>query len=386
SVLVLMGVLTSYWPAALVGIFIFAVIAFDLAILKLALLRPTVLEPSPTRAEASRGSEVVIRLKLKGRRPLSVSVLGKEAREVARSIYEVKLTLTRSGLLEIYEANLIHRSPLRMVTLDEAAPVRPATSIISHPSSVSVLAQVLGLAGGSPEFSPSPSPPLIGPGEEYSHTDELLPSEHARRIDWRATAKRGKLMVKRFYADWARLTSLVIDLTATDDVSGDEMATEAATLMLSLGHGGELSIYLFDGERLWRATDPSSAAIEVLRSLGRFYPEVNRVLDEFPGLSPRLSEADSVEGVRVVAVTQMLSRLPSLLPPGCVIVQPTRPWVWAPTLREAYMLRVRHDRAKALAEAAGCRVFRRAVEALTALSISAPPTTASLAPSAGPSS
>ena len=363
-------IINAYSPSLVAGAVLIGLIAVDMLALKVYLMTPSYLEPAPARLETSRGAEVKLKLRLKGRRPRSISVSGGVAKELTPGrVYELSIRPSRAGEIEISEARARYLSFLRLIEVDELTPLRPKASVVVHPSSLALIRAVLAAGVMSGGLQGGPAPPIIGRGDEYAYTDELRPGEDASRMDWRATARRGKPMVKRFYAEWASSATVVIDVTATDDVSADEIAGEAAALLMAAGQLTNAQYYIYDGTKLLRAASAQDAAVVVLKSLGRYYPEVNKVLDDYPGLRPALAQSEAIEGQRVIAVTQLLSGLNSMLPPRCVIIQPTRPWIWAPDLAEAYLIRVRHDRARSLAEAAGCKVFRSAVEAVRALGL-----------------
>ena len=363
-------IINAYSPSLVAGAVLIGLIAVDMLALKVYLMTPSYLEPAPARLETSRGAEVKLKLRLKGRRPRSISVSGGVAKELTPGrVYELSIRPSRAGEIEISEARARYLSFLRLFEIDDLIPLRPRVNVVVHPSSLPLIAAVLAAGGAGRNLQGEPAPPLIGQGDEYAYTDELRPGEDASRMDWRATARRGKPMVKRFYAEWASSATVVIDVTATDDVSADEIAGEAAVLLMATGQLPNSQYYIYDGTRLLRAASARDAAVEVIKWLGKYYPEVNRLLDDYPGLRPALTQSEAIEGQRVIAVTQLLSGLTSMLPPRCAIVQPTRPWIWAPDLAEAYLIRVRHDRARSLAEAAGCRVFTTAAEAVKALGL-----------------
>ena len=323
-------------------------------------LRPSVHLP--------RGSEAEAVLVPEGRPWGDVVVPGASVEGLGGAV-AVRARLARAGTRLISSVLLRRRSPLRLAEAEAEAPVRPPLELVAYPVAPALLAPLLHAgAGRLPAFPGSPLPPLVGPGTEYAYTDEMREGDEPRRVDWRATARAGKLMVKRYWAEGLSSVALVVDLTATDEESADELAVEAAKLLSWLPQAyPEAKIYLYDGRSLSLARSPADAAAALLRSLGRFYPEAARVLDEYPGLRPALAEAGGVAEARAVAVTQLLSPLLSMLPPGSVIVQPTRPWLSAPGLEEAYVLRRRHDRLAAMARAAGCAVVRTAEEAAEAL-------------------
>jgi len=61
-----------------------------------------------------------------------------------------------------------------------------------------------GLAGAAPS-------PLRGRGMEYAESRDYVPGDDARHIDWRVTARSGRLHTKVFQAERERLTLLVAD-------------------------------------------------------------------------------------------------------------------------------------------------------------------------------
>jgi uncharacterized protein (DUF58 family) len=74
----------------------------------------------------------------------------------------------------------------------------------------------------------------IGRGTEYAETREYMPGDELRRVDWKATARLQKLMVKQFHQDSGGAVNLVYDLKTAGPVTRDEAAAEFLTLATML--------------------------------------------------------------------------------------------------------------------------------------------------------
>lgn len=109
---------------------------------------------------------------------------------------------------------------------------------------VAVIPRVVPAAVRALEFIASVSPgglmyeiPLIhkvGKGTEYAETREYMPGDDIRRIDWKATARLQRLMVKQFHEEIGGDVNLIYDLKAPGPVSTDIVATEFLNLATAL--------------------------------------------------------------------------------------------------------------------------------------------------------
>ncbi|ADL18489.1 hypothetical protein ASAC_0081 [Acidilobus saccharovorans 345-15] len=353
--LLVIGIAVGAYLLVALGVLLALASLADLAVL-VASSRPTTLRPSQGEVACSAGSGATVALshgRLRGNLVKDQLVAGLEAGE-GGSLLRLSCPHAGSYLLSFVRFTL--RSPLGLFEASWEDPVRPPVRASASPRFLPLAVAALAGAGamGGQGTTAFEAPYTLPRGEDYAWTERLQPGEPAEVIDWRATARRGELMVKRFYPQGSREVSLVVDLTATDPESADELA--AASLSIALGLSGSLSVtpYIYDGERLARVNGIDGLARALLERLGRHYPEAFRVLDDYPG---RLRLSEGVPEGKVIAVTQLLSPLPSLLPPGCTVVQPTRPWLRAPSLEEAYLMKERHDREVSLLRASGCQVL-----------------------------
>lgn len=352
ALLVIGSAVKAYLVAAVGAALALASLA-DLAAL-LTSSRPTTLRPSQREVSCAVGSEAAVALAHGRLRGALVRDQLVAALDVGGGGSLLRLRCPHAGSWLLSFVRFAARSPLGLFAASWEDPVRPPVRVSVSPRFLPLaVAALAGAREGWGEVT-SEAAYTLPRGEEYAWSEELRPGEPAEVIDWKATARRGRLMVKRFYPQGSREVSLVVDLTATDPVSADELAT--ASLSIAVGLSGSLSVtpYIYDGERLARVNGIEGLARALLERLGRYYPEAFRVLDDYPG---RLRLSEGIPEGRVIAVTQLLSPLPSLLPPGCVVVQPTRPWLRTPSLEEAYLMKERHDREVSLLKASGCKVL-----------------------------
>lgn len=336
-----------------------AAAALDAAYLRLTCCGLAYLEPLEASAELQLGQEAEIYIMLRGRpkgRPVPEGMV-RRVEELRPGALRASIIPGHAGRHVIDGLGFRKQSPLGLFVTEWREPVRPPILVSAVPRGVAMAAEIIrsGRAEGQAPawlFEPREAFPLAMRGEEYAWSVQLPPGELPEVVDWRATARRGSIMVKAFYPESWLSRSLIVDATFTDLESADEVVALALSIAAS-GSAGGLRIYVYDGERVEELSGAVELARRLLALVGRLYPDALRALDRSPEPRP----ASLPESGLVVAVSQLLSPLPYMLPPGCVVLQPTRPWARAPSLEEAYMMRVRHDRAAAALRAAGCRVL-----------------------------
>lgn len=237
--------------------------------------------------------------------------------------------------------------------------------------------------------------PLRGAGLDYADSREYLPGDSLRRMDWKATARLGRLVVKEFYVGGGAGVSLAYEAVAPDHVSLDELSAAFLNSVLAAAEQGlPLGLMVHDGERVWLHIPRVQPALAVALALryalqtvevppeelyGVLEPktasDLRRILeglDETPLRELLQSELRVLRGAirepyRVLeqiliggseraqfVLASSLSRDP--LPVlelvslaqhrGCflLILQPTRPWIGARSLEEAYRLYERYAR------------------------------------------
>jgi len=76
-----------------------------------------------------------------------------------------------------------------------------------------------GIQGGGEQPSP-----VIGQGFEYAESREYVAGDSQRRIDWKASARLGRLIVKEYYEESSGAVHIIYEADVPDPVSRDELA------------------------------------------------------------------------------------------------------------------------------------------------------------------
>ncbi len=101
---------------------------------------------------------------------------------------------------------------------------------------------------------------------EYLLSREYSPGDTPRRIDWKATGRRGRLVVKEFGEDLENGVSLVVDYRCIGFYTCDSIASSAISLAVFLTENRipvDL-VYEVDSNRVYRFRDPASLLAYVI--------------------------------------------------------------------------------------------------------------------------
>jgi len=177
------------------------------------------------RIESGRAAMVYVK------HPLSFCVIKPQPYRVNdRMVIEFSPSL--AGLYESGWLELEVDSPLKAYGARVQLPFR--TSLTVLPRVVPALLRALELLA-APGVTPYELPvQTIGRGSEYAETREYMYGDELRRIDWKATARLQKLMVKQFHQDSGGAVNLVYDLKAAGPVTRDEASAEFLTVATTL--------------------------------------------------------------------------------------------------------------------------------------------------------
>lgn len=138
---------------------------------------------------------------------------------------------------------------------------------------------------------------IIGSGTEFETLREYVPGDDFRRINWPATARRGKPMMNEYDTDRSQNIILALDAgrMMTVNVGGLTKMDHAVNSALMLGyvatlHGDRVGLLVF--------------ADEVMTFLppGRGRTQLNRIIEALYQVRPAVSEPDYYGALRFLAI------------------------------------------------------------------------------------
>lgn len=152
-----------------------------------------------------------------------------------------------AGVYSSKTLRLILKSMLEAFTCTVEIPFK--TSVRAMPRIVPALVKAIELASEMGVTAFEYPVQTLGIGTEYAETREYVPGDDIRFLDWKATARLQRLMVKQYHQETGGATQIIYDLKTPGPVSRDRVATEflnAATALASLGV--PCTIITVDGE------------------------------------------------------------------------------------------------------------------------------------------
>lgn len=117
----------------------------------------------------------------------------------------------------------------------------------------------------------------MGVGLEFDRLREYLPDDEPRRLDWKATARRGQLMTREFDIERSQNVLLALDLGRTmasrlEEMTKVDLAVNACVLLahVAASHDDRVGLYTFAASPgLW--LPPDRGREQVLRLLEALY-------------------------------------------------------------------------------------------------------------------
>jgi uncharacterized protein (DUF58 family) len=90
-----------------------------------------------------------------------------------------------------------------------------------------------------------------GRGYEYADSREYVEGDDLRQIDWKATARLGKMIVKEYYTEGSGAIHIIYDTRVADPVSADVLAAEYLRTVLSFAERGwVIGLTVLDGSKV----------------------------------------------------------------------------------------------------------------------------------------
>lgn len=109
-----------------------------------------------------------------------------------------------------------------------------------YPKTAVVAVEAAKFLSGADIYSQGEEPTqLRGSGYEYADTRPYLQGDPLRSVDWKATARLDKLMVRDYYVEGGARVKVIFDGAAPDPASKDDLSSAFVKTTLSLAQSGE---------------------------------------------------------------------------------------------------------------------------------------------------
>lgn len=188
--------------------------------------------------------------------PPSLEVIGKnswvislEEEDEKKLRYKVKV---RRGIHEFPGIRIVYRDPLGIFEEDRI--IEAYDEVVGVPRLEDIVTPY-STKGTKITTGPLPSP-RIGEGLEFHAVREYHPGDPIKIMNWKATAKVGKLMVNEFESERKVDVVLVIDATYKAGEVFDHMMRAAASLLFdSLKNGTSFGLLISESVPLWMKVD-----------------------------------------------------------------------------------------------------------------------------------
>lgn len=196
-------------------------------------------EPDSVEVRLVAGDSRAVEVRLRSNWPAMVSVRHPMAFCKARpQPYKLNETLVLEfspALAGEYQSDWLEleaEAPFKAFAACARVPFRTVVTVVPRVVAVAVRAlELLASMGATGHEVPALA---VGRGTEYAETREYMPGDDLRRMDWKATARLQKLMIKEFHQDLGGGVNIVYDIKVAGPVTRDEAAAEFLTLATAL--------------------------------------------------------------------------------------------------------------------------------------------------------
>jgi len=202
-------------------------------------IKDSVFEPSSIKMKMIAGNKESIELNMKTEKPIRISLKHPlKFCNIKPNNFETnnKITIEISPKLAgIYETEYLEAeiiSPMKAFAIRKELAFKTSLTVMPRliPALLRAL-ELLAMLGTRAYETPSIT---IGRGTEYAETREYLLGDDLKRMDWKATARLQKLMVKQFYQDEGGKMNLVYDLKTAGPITRDKIAREFLETAMAL--------------------------------------------------------------------------------------------------------------------------------------------------------
>ena len=284
------------------------------------------------------------------------------------------------GSYEVTGVDVLRVTPLGTLTFTSRAPIRLNVRVTPRAAYLLALAYEV-LAGGGPNPGLSELESIVrSDSGVYVYTREYMPGDSLRRVDWKATARRLRFMVKEYRLELGSLGLLALDLRCLGERTCDDIASAALLIAIGLPVEGRINVLELDTGRLLEMGQRELLAYTITRILepeiaGRldlqeYVPpptlgELQRIALKLGYKTKAKTIQASTQGATAILTTLLVENRKTLevvekarsRGDTTIIVTPRKPWLDTGSLEQAYIAYTTYTKTAAKIKNMGAELY-----------------------------
>jgi hypothetical protein len=284
------------------------------------------------------------------------------------------------GSYEVTGVDVLRVTPLGTLTFTSRAPIRLNVRVTPRAAYLLALAYEV-LAGGGPNPGLSELESIVrSDSGVYVYTREYIPGDSLRRVDWKATARRLRFMVKEYRLELGSLGLLALDLRCLGERTCDDIASAALLIAIGLPFEGRINVLELDTGRLLEMGQRELLAYTISRILepeiaGRldlqeYVPpptlgELQRIALKLGYKTKAKNIQASTQGATAILTTLLVENRKTLevvekarsRGDTTIIVTPRKPWLDMGSLEQAYIAYTTYTKTAAKIKNMGAELY-----------------------------
>jgi hypothetical protein len=284
------------------------------------------------------------------------------------------------GSYEVTGVDVLRVTPLGTLTFTSRAPIRLNVRVTPRAAYLLALAYEV-LAGGGPNPGLSELESIVrSDSGVYVYTREYMPGDSLRRVDWKATARRLRFMVKEYRLELGSLGLLALDLRCLGERTCDDIASAALLIAIGLPVEGRINVLELDTGRLLEMGQRELLAYTITRILepeiaGRldlqeYVPpptlgELQRIALKLGYKTKTKTIQASTQGATAILTTLLVENQKTLevvekarsRGDTTIIVTPRKPWLDMGSLEQAYIAYTTYTKTAAKIKNMGAELY-----------------------------
>ena len=284
------------------------------------------------------------------------------------------------GSYEVTGVDVLRVTPLGTLTFTSRAPIRLNVRVTPRAAYLLALAYEV-LAGGGPNPGLSELESIVrSDSGVYVYTREYMPGDSLRRVDWKATARRLRFMVKEYRLELGSLGLLALDLRCLGERTCDDIASAALLIAIGLPFEGRINVLELDTGRLLEMGQRELLAYTIFRILepeiaGRldlqeYVPpptlgELQRIALKLGYKTKTKTIQASTQGATAILTTLLVENWKTLevvekarsSGDTTIIVTPRKPWLDMGSLEQAYIAYTTYTKTAAKIKNMGAELY-----------------------------